>query len=443
MKLDPVTGKLLWSRYVGTYVNGNGGISATSPAIAGDRIVIGYNGWVIAIDKMTGNPIWKTLVSTHPLATVHASPVIVNGHVFTGVSATEEYAVLYNPAYVPNFRGSAVSLNLATGAIDWQVYTVPTGYAGGGIWGSSPVVDPVRGIAYFTTGNNYAVPVAVGACIRAAGASVSSQRACLDPTDYVDSFVALKMTTGAMVWSRPTIGADAWLPLVTCSAAAILYCPTVDKPRDADFAQGASLFWVKNFVGVPDDRGGTSNSWVLGAGQKTSVYWALNPDNGGMFWSTRTATTDAELKFGSAVDITHNMVYTAMNSESPTLSNNLVGANGVPIRNWIGGAWTGMDTATGKIVFQIPSIGQSLDTPAVAGRVPGGLSVSNGVVFAGSTSGTMVAFDFKGFVHWKFNSGGVVASHPAIFNEWVYWSAGNYAPFVANQTTGIYAFSFQ
>jgi polyvinyl alcohol dehydrogenase (cytochrome) len=444
LKLDPTTGALLWSARVCDYVGLASAASGTSPAIARDRIVLGVGGWVIAVDKMTGQLIWKTLVDANPYATVHASPVIARGHVFTGVASTEENHVTMDPGYQPVFRGSAVSLNLATGAIEWQFRTVPAGYAGGAIWGSSPAVDLGLGLVFFTTGNNYAVPPSVGRCIRAAGSRRAMQTACVDPTDLIDSIIALDMTTGALVWWRPTGGADAWLPLASCASATVLYCPTVSKPMDADFAQGPVRLYVHDFVGVPDDRGGVSANYVLGAGQKTSVFWGLNPINGGLFWSTRLATTDGQLKFGSAGDSAHNMFFAALDSESRVLTNSLVGRNGVPVCNWIGGSWAGLDAATGAIKFQIPVVGWALDDPRFPGQTPGSMAVGNGgLVFAGSTSGYMVAFDTTGYVHWTFNSGGVVASHPAIVNDWVYWSTGNYTPAVANAVSGIYAFSLQ
>ena len=276
IKLDPATGRLLWQKNLpGLARSGAGGASTTSPAIATDRVIVGFNGYVMAIEKATGALIWKTLVDPHPLAKMHISPVILGGHVYAGMASTEEIASL-TPGYVPSFRGSAFSLSLATGAIEWKTYTVPAGYTGGAIWGGSPVADATRDLVFFTNGDNYTVPARVGACIRSAGRDVPAQRACLDPTDYVNSFLALSMSTGKVVWTRPTVGADAWLPAGYCVDPAVFICPTVNRPYDVDFAQGPSLFYVHDFEGTPDDRGGHGTHWMLGAGQKTGTYWGLN-----------------------------------------------------------------------------------------------------------------------------------------------------------------------
>jgi polyvinyl alcohol dehydrogenase (cytochrome) len=59
------------------------------------------------------------------------------------------------------FRGSAIALDAATGAVKWQRYTTPDnkgqagGWSGTAVWGSSPVVDEARRQVVVTTGDNY------------------------------------------------------------------------------------------------------------------------------------------------------------------------------------------------------------------------------------------------------------------------------------------------
>jgi polyvinyl alcohol dehydrogenase (cytochrome) len=53
------------------------------------------------------------------------------------------------------------------------------------------------------------------------------------------------------------------------------------------------------------------------------------------------------------------------------------------------------------------------------------MSVANGVVYAGSFSGSMYALDGKkGKILWSFNSGGSVIDGPAIADGVVYWGSG-------------------
>jgi polyvinyl alcohol dehydrogenase (cytochrome) len=441
-KVDPDKGTLIWQHLESDYIGLPLG-SRTSPAIYGNNVYIGLSGYVIAINKMTGAMVWKTLVDPHPSATVDTSPVIVGGAIYVGVASGEENLVI-GTSYVPTFRGSVVKLNLTTGAVIWKTFTTPSGYTGAGVWGSSLVPDPTRGLVYAATGNNYTIPAAAGACVVKAGSNMMAQRACLDPADYVDTVLAFNINTGAIVWSRKTIGADAWNPSTACSNPTNTTCPTLaaNGPYDIDFASEPNLFQVSNFAGTKDDLGGVSDGWVLGVGQKTGVYWGLNPNNGGMFWAAKTVPNHGGIQWGSAVDLTtHSYVFVALNDLSEVAGNDLVGRHGVPVKNWIGGAWGAIDAHNGNLVWQIPTIGKALDAPTVGGNAPGPVSFHNNIVFAGSTSGTLVAMDNTGAVYWTYNTNAIIQSGPAIANDTVYWGVGYAFPVIANPVCGVYAFS--
>src|SRR5438477_647180 len=83
--------------------------------------------------------------------------VTANGYAFVGIASNEELVSAFVPPGFWNwhFRGSVVALNIATGAISWQTYTVPHGYYGGAVWGSTGSVDLERNQLYMATGNNY------------------------------------------------------------------------------------------------------------------------------------------------------------------------------------------------------------------------------------------------------------------------------------------------
>jgi polyvinyl alcohol dehydrogenase (cytochrome) len=426
-KINPATGALIWSNNISTYT-GLQGQSRSSPAIGANVIVIGDQEahWtgpnpgarVVGINKTTGALAWVTIVDTDPYAEVMGSPVIQGNLVYVGTASWDEGEAGSSASYTPTFRGSMVALNINTGAIVWKFYTVPAGYTGGAVPGNSPVVWTVDNLVIFGTGNNYSVPSAVEPCVKAAGSNWTSQVACLDPTDYVDSLVAVNMNTGALVWSRRMSGADAWNEGCYNGWA---NCP-VPTGNDTDFASAPNLTWVPNFVGVPDDRGGSSANYWLGAGQKNSIYWALNPANGGLYWSTTIGIGGIE--WGSTVDLDdRNLVFVSLNNPAH-VSNKLAGRNGVPV-TWNGGAWGAFNITTGKVVWQVPSYGQDLATPSNPSSAPGSLTFTNRVLFAGSSSGYFVALDANsGYTYWTFNSGGTVVSSPAIFNETVYWGTG-------------------
>ena len=86
-------------------------------------------------------------------------------------------------------------------------------------------------------------------------------------------------------------------------------CPEPAGP-DYDFGQAPALFTVKaDGTGKPRD--------LVGAGQKSGQYWALNPDTGAVQWVTQAGPggTAGGLQWGSAVD--GQRVYTA-NANSNT-----------------------------------------------------------------------------------------------------------------------------
>ncbi len=442
-KVNPDTGALIWKNREAKYLGFTRTPSKTSPIISGNSIFIGADGYVIAVNKINGKLLWKTRVDSHPAAIVDSSPSEFNGYIYVGVTSSEE-ALAITPGYVPSFIGSIVKIKADTGAIVWKTPTAPVGYTGNGVWGSSVVPDTTRGLVYATTGNNYTIPAATGICVKKARNNIAAQRACLDPADYTDSILALDMQSGAIVWSRKTIGADAWNPSTACGNPANTTCPTVKAPYDVDFASGPNLFQVADFSGVKDDRGGSSSGWILGAGQKNGVYWALNPTNGGLFWSTPTASNSGGIQWGSAADpYSQTYVFVALNNPSYTVGNTLVGRNGGAVKNWIGGAWGAINARTGKLAWQIPTVGPALDYPSIGGDAPGALTAHNNIIFGGSTSGTMVAMDNTGFIFWQYNSGAVIQSGPSIFNENVYWGVGYLTPSVANPICGVYAFSFE
>ena len=421
-KIDPDTGGLIWQVKLSTFTGSASSMARTSPAISGNTIVVGdiSRARVIALNKTTGALLWTRTLNSFAFGTVLGSPTVYNGVVYVGIATAEEGQKSASYTYVA--QGSVAALNLATGAVIWQFTTVPHGYAGGGVWGSGPAVSPSLGLVFVGTGNNTVIPQAASTCVASAGTDQAAQLACLDPSDYVDAILALNMKTGAVVWSRRFQGADTWRG--GCSLNPPTGCPT-PTGLDADFASAPNLIALPAMKGKPDDRGGTGTGYLLGAGQKSGVYWGINPVNGGLFWST--PFPGGQILWGSAAG---NMwsdyyIFTAVSNQKGG-TRTLLGQAGAnkPV-SWSGGYWNAIQASTGKLIWQVPASASDLANHNTPAETPGPVSFTNKIAFAGDTGGNLVALDATtGYKFWTFPTGVTVKSAPAIFNDTLYWGVG-------------------
>ncbi len=399
------TGDVIWSHKISEYNGVPGSVSRVSPALHGDDIIIGdilnanapHNGAnVIALDRKNGNLRWITQVDTHPAAIITGSPVIYKGLVFVGVSSNEE-SLATNPAYpCCSFRGSIVALDAKNGQILWKTFDMPEnggqpgGYSGGAVW-QPPAIDPARGSLFVGTGNNYTAPDQVQACQNA-----DPLADCTAPDDLFDTALALDLNTGRIKWAKRLQGFDTWTVACLLPTGPKSNCPV---PTSPDFDLGGS---GPNLLGN-----------IVGFGQKSGIYWALNPDNGEIVWSAAVGPGAplGGIEWGTATD--GRRIYVAI-SNSNHIAYTLV-PSGQTI-NW--GSWSALDVATGKILWQTPDpTTGAIDTSSV--------SVANGVMYAGSYSGQMLALDAEsGRILWTFASGGSVIDGPSIVNGTLFWGSG-------------------
>jgi len=415
-KVDATTGTALWSRNLVTDyglapVSGSTKVvSRTTPAIDGDTLYIGTQatgsgGYLLAINTKNGSLRWKTQLDPHPLAIDTSAPVVLDGVVYTGVASLEENSAA-NPQYpCCSFRGSALAVNAKTGAVIWRHYTVPTGYTGGSVWGSSVIPDLIRQVVYITTGNNYATPTAADfkSCVNGRTLTEELTTSCLSPDDEVDCIVALDMRTGATRWAHRLWTQDDWnVACLVGFASGQGNCPNPQGP-DFDFASGANLFVTWTAHGPRQ---------ILGAGQKSGVYSALDPDTGKLLWATQVGPGSAlgGMEWGAATD--GRRIYVAIGNLYGIPSGNVGSA----------GSWSALDPETGKIVWQVADPNGSLDLGPVA--------VANGVVYAGSMGGApgaknMFGLDARtGAVLWGYASGGSVIAGASIVGDSIYWGSG-------------------
>jgi polyvinyl alcohol dehydrogenase (cytochrome) len=264
--LDAATGCAYWSTTVQSQVRSGiavGEINGNSALFFGDSA-----GYVYALDVATGKQLWKMRADEHPASTMTATPVFHQGRLYVG-SASREEALSVSAGYpCCTFRGSEMALDAATGKVIWKKYMIP--YAARkrsqgrnaadkkAVWGPSGVavwtaatLDPEHNTMYVTTGDNYSDP----------------------PTSLSDSVVALRLSTGEILWSRQFTARDAWNS--SCQLPGKVNCPDTEGP-DFDFAASAAL------VPLPDGRR------ALLLGQKSAVVYAIDPDRKGkMLWQAR------------------------------------------------------------------------------------------------------------------------------------------------------------
>jgi polyvinyl alcohol dehydrogenase (cytochrome) len=437
--VNALNGKLIWGRKLSDYGLPANTRSRTSPAVVDGVIYIGTQegAYLLAINAATGSLIWKTQLESpenDPYAINTTSPAVINGTVYTGVASLAEGGTVYGidiSSTTP--RGSIVAVNAATGAIQWRTYTVPVGYSGGGVWGSNPVIDVNRNTVFVGTGNNYAPPqdnaessnpsLTYGNCIRAGGTAAS----CNSPNNFVDAILALDMTNGAVKWAKPLVtwnqsgvtdGSDDWN--VDCFYG-FPQCPSNPGP-DYDFGSAPNLISYQTSNGPKT---------ILGAGQKSGIYYALDPDTGNELWHTQVGPGSAlgGMEWGSATD--GKRIYVAIANfyglPSPEGGN--------------AGSWAALDPETGDILWQTADPNGDIDT--------GPVTVANGVVFAGSMAGSatapnMFALDARnGNILWSYAAGSSVNAGATIVKGKVYWGSGFARLGIPGQTGNnqFYAFS--
>ena len=208
--------------------------------------------------------------------------------------------------------------------------------------------------------------------------------------------MALDLKTGYVAWAAHTLPGDVSTNFIH------------DEGPDYDFGQGPILFTTE-----VDGRPMT----LLGVGQKSGVYWALDPTSGRVVWRTEVGPGSrlGGMMWGSAADGRRIYVSIGNGHHDPVT---IPSDTGKPLTT-TGGFWAALDAATGKILWRTPDP-RDVDV--------GALTVGDGVVYAGSMAPrgeNMYALDAAtGALRWSFSSGGSVAGGPAVVGGAVYWGSG-------------------
>ncbi len=230
--LDAVTGKVLWSKDVGQPINGTAAIDANAAGGAVVYVPVAEVGGprLLALSLRNGATRWDAVLTNQPKSSVFGSPVYWNGTVYIGTSGPNNDD--------STARGSVVAVRASTGRVRWQTFTVPPGRDGAAVW-STPAIDTATGRLYVGTGNNYHTPT----------------------TDTEDSMMALDAASGQILGHYQATSGDSF---------------AANNPTGPDFDFGAS----------PNLVNGPNGEQLVGEGQKSGVYWALDRATMKPVWNT-------------------------------------------------------------------------------------------------------------------------------------------------------------
>ena len=379
--LDASTGCTYWSSAVQSQVRSG----MTVGEVGGNPIVFFGDsaGYLYALDGNTGKEIWKMRPEEHLAATQTSTPVFYRGRLYIG-SASREESLSISPGYVCcTFRGSESAIDAATGKILWKRYMIPeiakersktrrgakvSGPSGAGIW-TAATLDPEHDAVYVVTGDNYSDP----------------------PTALSDALVALRMSTGEILWSKQFTAKDVYNS--SCQLADKVNCPDIEGP-DYDFASPAILVTLPN------------GKRALVLSQKSAIVFAVDPDQRGKaLWQTRVGEGGivGGIEWGSASD--GRNVYVALSDIRFKVARK-PGSNdrAYELDPDKGGGLFALRTDNGERMWQAPPPGcggRPNCSPAQSAAITG----IPGVVWSGAEDGHLRAYSTaNGKIVWDYDT---------------------------------------
>ena len=173
--LDPSSGCTVWNFHAqGSIRTGFSIGPGTTEHSRNASLYFGdQHGAVYALDSVTGQLLWKAQADPHPAAMITGTPQLWQGRLYVPVASYEENFAPDTNYQCCTFRGSVVALDALTGKPIWKTYTISEvprktglskartqlwGPSGAGVW-SAPTLDTRHRVLYVATGNNYSDPV--------------------------------------------------------------------------------------------------------------------------------------------------------------------------------------------------------------------------------------------------------------------------------------------
>jgi polyvinyl alcohol dehydrogenase (cytochrome) len=371
--------------------------SAASPS--GYMTVLGIAGrQVQAYDLQNGKALWTSPeLEDHRSANITGSPIATGNQVLVPITSGEEGAGTAPNYRCCSFRGSVVSLDLATGKPQWKTYvineplhdrgknpsgTVLQGPAGGAIW-SAPTVDAKKGVVYVATGDSYTDADTKGA----------------------DAIVAMDLKTGKIKWSTQVQADDDFIVGCTQTNHSV-NCPQHAGP-DYDFGNPPIVF---------NGKGGKQ---VILSGQKSGIAYGMDADTGKLLWKQQVGNGSSlgGIEWGMALDdkrlyVPNSDIISIMDEFRRPRGDAVLAVKPAPAKPGL----TALDPSTGKVIWHVdaPHAPCSYFGDRSRDRTPNGpclnaqsaaISVIPGVVFSGLVDGWFRAYDAAtGKVIWQYST---------------------------------------
>lgn len=415
-RIDRRSGKVIWARELGDILGIPGATTKTTITVAGDRLLISmqWRPMLVALDKARGKLLWTSMVHEHPLGSVTQTPLVVGERVFVGSSGMAEE--IQSAAYpCCSFRGSVTAVALKTGKRLWQTHTVPEGYAGASVWSNQLAYDPRRHALYATTGNLFSMPREVQACVEGRKKTGEPSEGCYAAGVWFDSILALDESSGAVKWARRLEEFDLFTSQCLRAGRDRRQC----GGEDFDFGNGAMLW----------QAGGRD---LVGAGQKSGIFWALDRDSGAVVWQRRVGPggNSGGMEFGSATDGRRIFAAEANTSwgESTLPSGQRIDYASVAALSADGNVlWHVADPAGPRPPLSCDMSHEDCVLSKTKGGLKGPLTIAGEVLYfcSDANTGPLFAVDAgNGKTLWRFDSGGGCTTGAAVVDGVLYWASG-------------------
>jgi polyvinyl alcohol dehydrogenase (cytochrome) len=228
--------------------------------------------YVVALDQGTGRVLWRRTVDWQIGSDAVSSPVVWDGMVWVGVSGT---AAEGDAGERLGFQGSFALLDAVTGELLKKTWVIPPGewddgFAGGAIW-STVAVDVETGIGYVGTGNPFNYDREhehTNAVLK-----IDLNRHLADGTPNPALGEILGSYKGDVEQYFPALAEASEEPCEEVEELSVFAAGVECGNLDLDFGAQPNIY---------RDAQGRK---VVGAGQKSGVYHAIDPDTMQPLWT--------------------------------------------------------------------------------------------------------------------------------------------------------------